>query len=118
MTKEKENLPAIKKINKSSFLFCFLWMWIAAVSSFDVYLTINLHDVMKECEQNPIARAILEYDNWNVSRFVGIKMFNTIFVLGVLIAAYYFNKKHAYSFIFSIAFFQTVLIFYLLYDFR
>ena len=101
------------KLNKFSFLFSVLWIWIAFVSSFDVYLTILLADVIKESEQNPFARFILHRDNWNVSRFIGIKMFCTIFVLGILIAAYYFSKKHAYSIIFSIALFQTLLILYL-----
>ena len=102
-----------QKVNRFSFLFCFLWIWIAFVSSFDVYLTIRLEDVIKESEQNPIARAIMEYDDWNVSKFIGIKMFCTIFVLGVLTATYFFSKKHAYSIILSIALFQTILIWYL-----
>lgn len=93
-------------------------MWIAFVSSFDTYLTVHLKDSLKENEQNPIARLIMTADNWNVSMFIGLKMFGTIFSLGILVAIFCCHKRCAFSTIFSIAIFQTLLLLYLLYDHR
>jgi hypothetical protein len=99
-------------------IFCFsvLWLWIAFVSSFDTYLTVHLQNELELSEQNLIARAILEADDWNVSRFIGLKMFLTIFVMGFLSFVYSFNKKYAFTAIYLIAIFQTSLFLYLLHD--
>jgi hypothetical protein len=69
---------------------------------------------MKEHEQNPVARMIMAEDGWKVSRFVGIKMFGTILVLGILMWLYHIRRQHALIIGFTLALFQGLLLMYLL----
>lgn len=96
--------------------FCLSWIWIAFVGSVDTYLTIYLQLILEESEQNPLARFILDKTNWNVSLFIGIKMFATIMVLGTLALLFLWKRKWAMTAVYSIAIFQAGLLFYLIYD--
>lgn len=64
-------------------------------------------------EENPIARLILDADHWDVSRFIGIKMFCTILVLGICVAIYSKHKKAAVTVAAGLAVFQAYLLIYL-----
>ena len=92
----------------------FCWIFIGAVGALDTHLTVKLRDGLKENEQNPIARMILSFDGWDVSRFIGVKMFGTILVLGFLIWIFRKHKKYGLIFVVSLAVFQAMLLFYLL----
>lgn len=105
-------------MSKQFFLFFILWAWIALVSSYDSYLTVKLRSVMRDSEQNPIARYIMSKDHWDVSMFIGFKMYGTIIVLGFLSLMYSINKKYAFTIAIVLALFQTGLLFYLLCDTR
>jgi multisubunit Na+/H+ antiporter MnhF subunit len=96
------------------FLFILLWLWIAFISCFDSALTILLKNQLHDFESNPVARIILEYDQWEPSRFIGLKMFGTILVLGVITLIYSYSKKFGFTILISIALVQTVLFLYLL----
>lgn len=95
--------------------FYMLWWFIGAVSSFDIYLTIRFSDNLAEYEQNPIARMILENDGWDVSRFVAIKMFMTILVLGILVKIFKYFNRYSNIVITCIALCQLWLLVYLIY---
>lgn len=82
----------------------------------DTYLTVYLQFILQESEQNPIACFILDMTNWNVSLFIGIKMFGTILVLGTLALLFLWKKKWGMTAAYAIAIFQTGLLFYLVYD--
>lgn len=105
-------------LNKQFFAFLILWAWVAFVSSYDAYLTVRLRSVIHDSEQNPIARFIMSMDNWDVSLFIGFKMYGTILVLGFLSLMYLVNKKYAFTTVIALALFQTGLLLYLLYDLK
>jgi hypothetical protein len=104
------------RIWSSIYLAVFIgcWIFIGAVSSIDTGLTVKFHSGLKEHEQNPVARLILAADGWEVSRFVGIKMFGTILVLGILIWLYHIRRQHALLVIATLTVFQGLLLMYLL----
>lgn len=91
-----------------------MWLWVGFVSSLDTYYTVLYRDHMQAVEENPVARMIMSSDNWDVSRFIGIKMFFTLLVLGVLACGYWLDRGKAYITLFFISLFQTYLICYLL----
>ena len=84
------------------------------MSTLDVVYTIALQEHLILNEENPFARVLLSEDNWQISRFIGLKMFGTIMVLGVLVWAYHRNKQFAYPIILTISFLQFMLMLYLL----
>jgi len=94
-----------------SFLFCYTF--IALVSSIDTSLTVLCAEELISCEENPIARAILQMDNWQVFKFVGIKMFFTIVVLNVLCFLQIKGSKYSSPVVKSLALFQAFLLLYL-----
>jgi hypothetical protein len=65
-------------------------------------------------EKNPIARMILAYDGWEVARFIGLKVFGTILVLGINVLIFLKSKFYGLLIITSLALFQTFLLLYLL----
>lgn len=84
------------------------------VGSIDTGLTVHLRDVLEHTEQNPVARLILASDGWEVSRFIGLKMFGTILVLGIVTYLFKRNAKCGLTVVFTIATFQAFLLLYLL----
>ena len=101
------------KSNTNIILFSICWLFIGAVGSLDTHLTVKLRDGLEENEINPVARMILWVDNWDVSLFVGIKMFSTIIVLGMLIW-FFKHTKYGSIIVVTVAIFQLLLLFYLL----
>lgn len=66
-------------------------------------------------EQNPIARLIMSNNDWDVSSFVGIKMFCTILALGFLSIIYSRCGVSGLRYTAIIAGFQLLLFLYLNY---
>jgi hypothetical protein len=105
-----------KPLSKAKCVWFYLcWLFIGFVSSVDIYLTIKYSDNLPEFELNPIARLILHCDKWDVSRFVAIKVFMTILVLGIVRWILYINPKNAFIIINVIALGQLALLIFLLY---
>jgi hypothetical protein len=94
--------------------FVFCWLFIGAVSSIDTSLTVQFSEGLKYSEENPIARMILANDGWKVARFVGLKMFGTICVLGILICLFKRNYNQGLVITITLALFQALLLTYLL----
>lgn len=65
-------------------------------------------------EHNPIARWIMIADNCDVSIFVGIKMFTTILVLGILAIIYSRSKYYGLKYVSILSLFQFAVLLYLL----
>lgn len=106
-----------KYSNKVKCIWFYLcWLFIGFVSSVDVYLTIKYSDNLPEYELNPIARFILHCDEWDVSRFVAIKVFMTILVLGIVRWILYLNPKYAFTIINALALCQAILLTFLFYN--
>jgi hypothetical protein len=95
-------------------VFVICWVFIGFVSSIDAGLTVAFQDTLKYEEQNPVARLILAEDGWKCGRFIGMKMFGTILVLGVLMWLYHICHKHALLVSITLAVFQGLLLLYLL----
>lgn len=94
-------------------VFSICWIFVGTVGAIDTGLTVYLRDGLKENEQNPIARIILANDDWDVSRFIGLKMFGTILVLGTVICIYFKNTNYGLIIIVSLFIFQGLLLIYL-----
>lgn len=110
-----KNLKNQHRKNNFASLFIFLWLWIAFVSSFDTYLVVKLRSEMKTSEQNPIARWIMAHSNWDVSLFVGLKMFFTILALGYLVLIFSEHTSICVKVISVIATLQMFLLIYLVF---
>lgn len=102
----------------SDVIFWALWLFIGLVSSYDNYLIVLYQEQMPQQEENPVCRWIMETDNWNVSRCVGIKMLGTIFSLGVMVVLHQFWRRISWVVVISIASFQFLLLLYLTMDVR
>lgn len=109
---------------KHSIYFYLCWLFIGFVASFDVYLTIRYSENLPKYELNPVARMILNIEDWpiyddgdkiGVSRFVAVKVFMTILVLAIIRWILYLNKKYAMTIITCVAICQAILLTFLLY---
>jgi Na+-translocating ferredoxin:NAD+ oxidoreductase RnfD subunit len=109
-----ENNKKIKRKKIQNNIFIFFLIFIASVSSFDTALTVHTQESLEHLEKNPIARMILEYDGWHIGNFVGIKMFGTIIVLGILIFIFKKNIRWGLVISFVLSLFQGLLLLYLL----
>lgn len=110
---------------KHNIYFYACWLFIGFVASFDIYLTIRFSDNLIDNELNPIARMILRAEDWTiyddgdkmgVSRFVAVKVFMTILVLGIIRWILYLNKRYAMTIITCVALMQAILLFFLIYN--
>lgn len=99
---------------KINYIFFLILLWIALVSSFDAYLTVYFQNLMEDHELNPFARLIMAANDWDISLFIGIKMFGTILSLWILTILYIVKNKYVYCVTYCIGVFQTILLIYLL----
>lgn len=90
-----------------------MWLSIGAVSAIDVYWSIKLKELLYETELNPIGKWIMYMDGGDVSLFMGLKVFGTVLVLGVLFYAFVRNRKMAWILIIPIFIFQVALLAFL-----
>ena len=95
--------------------FALAWIFIAVVSCIDTALTVHTQSTLQTMEENPIARAILHYSNWQPATFIGLKMAGTIATLATLALLYHFKYKHTLLVTGTIAAFQAALLGYLIY---
>lgn len=87
---------------------------IGGISSIDTALTVQYRCYMEYVEENPCARIIMEADDWNISKFIGLKMGGTIIVLLTIMAIYFYDKSKALIIALSLTIFQLLLLAYLL----
>lgn len=94
-----------------------LWTFIVTVSLYDSHLTAKYSESLPQCEKNPIARKILKDDQWNVSRFLILKVIGTLTVICLLYSLHTRSAHIGAIATISVAVFQLVLlIFYLGFD--
>tara|TARA_R100000664_G_scaffold34249_1_gene55753 strand:+ start:1447 stop:1848 length:402 start_codon:yes stop_codon:yes gene_type:complete len=96
----------------SKIFYYIMIIYIAVVSSIDMYWSIKIHEVLLDIEQNPIGVFLIEKNDDSVALFMSFKFLGTIFVVMILSALYNKNKKLAWSVITGIVIFQTFLIYY------
>lgn len=112
--KESQKSKLMTKNNVHSLIFTMCWIFIGGVGAIDTFLTIKLSEGLIHNEQNPIARFILQSDNWDVSKFIGLKMFGTILVLGIVVCIFKRHSNYGLMIVSGIATFQALLLLYLL----
>lgn len=93
--------------------FAVMWLFIGLVSSIDAGLTVKHQETLIEMEQNPIARQLLEWEEWNPGVFIGAKFLGTILVLGFLALAYRFHQTMARTIATALAAVQLALLLFL-----
>jgi hypothetical protein len=95
----------------SNFVFSFCWIFVGGVGAIDTWLAVHLRDGLKDNERNPIARLILESNNWEVSHFIGLKMFGTILVLGIVACLFKRDAKYGLVIIGALSIIQAILLY-------
>lgn len=93
--------------------FIALWLFIGLVSSIDAGLTVRHQESLRQMEQNPIARQLLEWEEWNPGVFIGAKFLGTILVLGFLAFVYRVHQPMARAIATGLAAFQFELLLFL-----
>ena len=93
-----------------------MMLMILAVSLYDGFLTIKYQGQLKSQEENPLARVILAYDNWQIDNFLIYKTIGTFLTLFILIILNFYSK-FGYFITFVIFMLQLILLFcYLRFD--
>ncbi len=94
-------------------IFWTLFVVIAAVAAYDVYLSLKFQTTLYAMEENPLGRWLIAADNGDVALFLTVKMIGTMVVLLVLPAFYRFRRKLGMVTTSALAAFQTSLFCYL-----
>jgi hypothetical protein len=71
------------------------------------------HEVILECEQNPVGRWLIEANGGSVWLFVGVKLFCTAVVCALLVSLYEHRRRLGFAAAGGLAAFQAVLLVYL-----
>jgi hypothetical protein len=100
-------------ISRGQMLFPGLWMFIGLVSAFDTYLTVKFRESLWYEELNPMARMLLQLDDWEPSLLVGLKFLGTLISLGFVSALHWRNRRMGTIVDGGVALFQFGLLCYL-----
>jgi hypothetical protein len=95
------------------FMFPGLWLIITGVSTIDMYLTVRYRDDLFYGELNPMARLLLQIDNWDPSLLIGAKFLGSVLVLAFLMLLYQQNRRVGLIVSGALASFQLVLLMFL-----
>jgi hypothetical protein len=95
-------------------LFRFMWLSIGIISLVDLCLAIEHRDVIREIEQNPIAKAIIVSSGLAV--FSVVKILGTLFAMWFMLKAYCLSNKLGWALTLPIFLFQIWLLWYLLFS--
>lgn len=109
----ESNPSLVRGSIRGSRLFPALWLFIAMVSAFDAALTVKFQQELPHAEMNPMARFLLDLDEWNPGVFIGFKFLGTTLVLGFLTLAHGKNRPLAQLLASVIAMFQLGLLLFL-----
>lgn len=93
--------------------FPLLWSFIGLVSMIDSYFAFRFRDLLRDLEENPAGRYLIELQNGQVSVFLRTKAAGTIAVLGILAAFYVYRHRWRVPIIGSVAAFQMGLLVYM-----
>ena len=90
---------------------------IGLVSLYDCHLTEKYQWGLKDHEENPIARLLLEESDWKVESFIALKLVGTVAVIGFILLLYRIRSHMAHAVCWGVALFQILLVvFYLEFD--
>lgn len=94
----------------SKLLFPGMWLLIAAISSFDSFLTVRYREHLFYEELNPIARYLLQIDGWEPSLLIAAKFLGSTLALGFLMALHIQNRRLALIVATAVTGFQIALL--------
>jgi hypothetical protein len=95
------------------FIFPGMWLIIAGVSTIDMYLTVRYRDELFYGELNPMARVLLQIENWDPSLLVGAKFLGSVLVLAFLMLLNARNRRVGLIVAGALTSFQLVLLAFL-----
>ncbi len=87
--------------------------FVAAVSIYDAFLVVRFSDSIRQLEQNPLGRLLIEIDGGHVGLFITTKMIGTAAVVVSLVAIYMLRRRLAYPVASGVSLFQAGLSCYL-----
>ncbi len=99
--------------SRSNWLFGVCCLFVTVVSVHDAALVVANHEVIRDVEQNPIGRWLLDLQGGEVWCFVLMKLAGTAFVCAVLIRLYQRSKGMAMVSVSTLAALQFLLLCYL-----
>lgn len=76
-------------IDASVWLLGAMWLFVAAVSALDVYLSIKYQYRLVDEELNPLGRWLMALDGGSVGLFMACKFFGNVVALAMLQALYF-----------------------------
>lgn len=94
-------------------LFALLWWFVAAVSVHDAALVVLNGDVIREVEQNPLGRWLIDMAAGSVWLFVAVKLFSTGVVCALLASIHEQSRGLGMLVATSLACFQAGLLAFL-----
>lgn len=107
-------IPLVRDQQGASFsLYMLGCVGIALISVHDAILLIVNHNVIRQVEQNPVGRWLLDMGQGEVWLFVGVKLFSTSVVVTALIAIREWNQRKANHVLAGVLIFQLGLLWYL-----
>lgn len=93
--------------------FLILCGLILIVSLYDTFLIVKFHVSIKNMEENPIGRWLIQTANGNVEPFVRAKLAGTLIVMTVLYQIHRYSERLSKPVTASLATFQSGLLAYL-----
>ena len=88
---------------------------IVLISLYDGFLVSKFQDCILHFEQNPVGRVLIQWNDGDVSLFLATKALGTSLVVLALVWLRRWNRRLSNPIISAIAFFQCVLLLYLLF---
>ncbi|HZL90770.1 MAG TPA: hypothetical protein VFB96_20550 [Pirellulaceae bacterium] len=77
------------EIDVTTWMLAAMWLFIAAVSALDVYMSIKYQYRLIDEEWNPLGRWLMAIDGGSVGLFLSCKFFGNVVTLAVLQALYF-----------------------------
>lgn len=89
------------------------WIFVGLVASIDTCFSVHTNENVEKKEISSIVKIFLADDGWQVSKFVAIKMFLSIVILGLVMCVFNLNVKYGLIFVGTLAIFQAFLFVFL-----
>jgi len=94
-------------------VFVGLSAWIAAVSTHDAVLIVVHHNLIRQTEQNPLGRWLIEAQGGEVWLFLSLKIAGTAAVCTTLVGLYHCRYRYTLVVAGGVACFQLLLLIHL-----
>jgi len=86
---------------------------VVIVSAIDIYWSIKVGSQLRDTEENPVGKALIQMDGGDSALFMAVKFLGNVLVVLAVIFLYHRSKKTAVWVSAGLAIFQIVLVLYL-----